>query len=120
MGDDAYIVEGSRASTTAQQEALFSTVHGAGRVMSRTRAKGRRGRKGEPKVKGEVTRQMMSEWTKGKGVIVRGGDVDEAPQVYRRLSDVIAAQGDTIDVLHTLSPLIVVMAGAEVRDPYKD
>ncbi|HLI51572.1 MAG TPA: RtcB family protein, partial [Thermomicrobiaceae bacterium] len=120
MGDDAYIVEGARADTEAQRNALYSTVHGAGRVMSRTRAKGRRGRKGEPKTRGEVTRQMMSEWTKRKGVIVRGGDVDESPHVYRRLDEVIAAQGDTIQVLHTLTPIIVAMAGADVRDPYKD
>ena len=32
----------------------------------------------------------------------------------------LAAQWDTIEVLHTLRPLIVVMAGADVFDPYKD
>ena len=63
---------------------------------------------------------MMSEWTKRKGVIVRGGDVDESPHVYRRLPDVLAAQGSTIEVLHTLTPLVVVMAGAGEVDPYKD
>jgi tRNA-splicing ligase RtcB len=67
-----------------------------------------------------ITRQMMGEWTKGLGVIVRGGDVDEAPQAYRRLPDVLAAQGDTVRVLHTLTPLIVVMAGSKEYDPYKD
>jgi len=36
--------------------------------------------------------------------------VDEAPQAYRRLADVLAAQGDTIEVLHRLRPLVVVMA----------
>ena len=30
------------------------------------------------------------------------------------------AQGRTIEVLHTLRPLIVVMAGADEFDPYKD
>ena len=35
-------------------------------------------------------------------------------------ANVLAAQGDTIEVLHTLRPLIVVMAGADVFDPYKD
>ena len=48
-----------------------------------------------------------------KGVILRGGGLDESPHVYRRLPDVLAAQQDTIEVLHTLRPLIVVMAGAD-------
>ena len=41
-------------------------------------------------------------------------------RVYRRLPDVLAAQKGTIEVLHTLRPLIVVMAGADLFDPYKD
>jgi tRNA-splicing ligase RtcB len=46
--------------------------------------------------------------------------VDEAPQVYRRLPDVLAAHAGTIRVLHTLRPLGVAMAGPDVVDPYKD
>jgi tRNA-splicing ligase RtcB len=61
---------------------------------------------------------MMREAT--EGVVLRGGDLDEAPQVYRRLEGVLAAQGDTIEVLHTLTPLIVCMAPARTVDPYRD
>ena len=50
-----------------------------------------------------------------KGVILRGGGLDESPHVYRRLPDVLAAQKGTIEVLHTLRPLIVVMAGRSGR-----
>ena len=57
---------------------------------------------------------MMHAWVQERCVALRGGDVDEAPQAYRRLSQVLAAQRGTIDVLHTLRPLIVVMA-----DPHK-
>ena len=39
MGDDAVIIEG--VDSPASRVALFSTVHGAGRIMSRTAAKGR-------------------------------------------------------------------------------
>ena len=46
--------------------------------------------------------------------------LDESPHVYRRLADVLAAQEGTVEVLHTLKPLIVVMAGADEFDPYKD
>jgi hypothetical protein len=44
--------------------------------------------------------------------------LDESPHVYRRLPEVLAAQGSRIEVLHVLRPLIVVMAGAEEFDPY--
>jgi tRNA-splicing ligase RtcB (3'-phosphate/5'-hydroxy nucleic acid ligase) len=127
MGDDAVIVRGvdgdarSDEVAIAQRASLFSTVHGAGRVMSRTQAAGKRNRKtGEVITPGRVTAEMMDEWVKTKGVILRGGGLDESPQAYRRLPAVLAAQEGTVDVLHTLRPLIVVMAGANEHDPYKD
>lgn len=121
MGDDAVIVQGSTADSPEQRAALYSTVHGAGRVMSRTAAAGKRNwRTGEIKSPGFVSPEMMAEWIGRKGVILRGGGLDESPHAYRRLPDVLAAQGSTIDVLHTLRPLIVVMAGADEVDPYKD
>ncbi len=62
----------------------------------------------------------MMRWLHEKGVELRGGDLDEAPQAYRRLPAVLAAHGDTIRVLHTLRPLGVAMAGRDIKDPYKD
>jgi tRNA-splicing ligase RtcB len=125
MGDDAVIVRGAVSQEPAvaelQRDALYSTVHGAGRVMSRTAAAGKRNRKtGRVVSPGRVTPEMMHEWIAAKGVILRGGGLDESPHVYRRLPEVLAAQGETIEVLHTLRPLIVVMAGADEFDPYKD
>ena len=77
-----------------QREALYSTVHGAGRVMSRTAAAGKRNRKtGKQLTPGRVTPEMMQGWIAEKGVILRGGGLDESPQAYRRLPDVLAAQG---------------------------
>jgi tRNA-splicing ligase RtcB len=127
MGDDALIVQGVTPDTAppevaaVQREALFSTVHGAGRIMSRTQAAGKRNRKtGKILSPGRVTPEMMHEWIKEKGVILRGGGLDESPHVYRRLPEVFAAQEGTVEVLHTLRPLVVVMAGADEFDPYKD
>ncbi len=128
MGDDAVIVQGvavdPEAEPTrarAQREGLFSTIHGAGRIMSRTQAAGKRNRRsGKVLAPGRVTPEMMHEWVRAKGVILRGGGLDESPHVYRRLPEVLAAQEGTVEVLHTLRPLIVVMAGAEEFDPYKD
>jgi tRNA-splicing ligase RtcB len=127
MGDNAVIVRGVEPNAVApqvaasQREALFSTVHGAGRVMSRTQAAGKRNRKTGQVIKpGQITPSMMESWIQERGVILRGGGLDESPQVYRRLPDVLAAQEGTVEVLHTLRPLIVVMAGENEFDPYKD
>ncbi|HXM37730.1 MAG TPA: RtcB family protein [Gemmatimonadales bacterium] len=124
MGDDAVIIQGATSTDPAvrdlQARALYSTVHGAGRVMSRTAAAGKRTRKGKVLKPGAISREMMHDWVKRKGVLLRGGGTDESPHVYRRLPDVLKAQGATVDVLHTLRPLVVVMAGAEEFDPYKD
>jgi tRNA-splicing ligase RtcB len=127
MGDDAVIVRGTVGDAATQevqalqQDALFSTVHGAGRVMSRTQAAGKRNRRtGAILRPGLVSPEMMQSWVKEKGVILRGGGLDESPHAYRRLPEVLAAQGPTIEILHVLRPLIVVMAGADEFDPYKD
>lgn len=113
MGDDAVIVRGAEASEAARNN-LFSTVHGAGRVMSRTEAKGKKGRPGK------VTPDDMERWLLNVDVTLRGGGLDEAPQAYRRLDEVLKDQGDTIIVEEVLTPRIVVMAGANEFDPYKD
>ena len=55
-----------------------------------------------------------------RGIVVLGGGADEAPEVYKRLPDVLAAHGDTIRVKHRLRPLGVAMARRDVYDPYKD
>ncbi len=121
MGDDSYIVVG--LDTPESKSTLYSTVHGAGRVMSRTQAAGKFKIKQGRKVRvseGNISEKMMIDWLNDKGVILRGGGLDEAPHVYRRLSDVLEHHNKTIKVLHTLTPLGVVMAGEEEFDPYKD
>lgn len=129
MGDDAVIVRGTvpedadGSTLELQHGAMFSTVHGAGRVMSRTEAAGKR-KGGGPKARivkpGKVSPEMMHAWLDRKGVILRGGGLDESPHAYRLLPEVLAAQGSTVKTLHTLRPLVVVMAGANEFDPYKD
>ncbi|MEP6732866.1 MAG: RtcB family protein [bacterium] len=123
MGDNSVILEGAAEDTDEQRAAMYSTVHGAGRVMSRTEARGKVkgwGRNARIVAPGKVSQEMVDEWLTPLGVILRGGGLDEAPQAYRRLPNVLAAQGSTIRVLHTLTPIIVVMAGENELDPYKD
>jgi tRNA-splicing ligase RtcB len=120
MGDDAVIIEG--VDSPISRESLFSTIHGAGRIMSRAAAKGRFEKVGKKRIrrKGLVRHDEMMKWIADKGVVLRGGDLDEAPQAYRRLPDVLAAHAGTIRILRTLRPLGVAMAGRDIADPYKD
>jgi tRNA-splicing ligase RtcB (3'-phosphate/5'-hydroxy nucleic acid ligase) len=55
-----------------------------------------------------------------QGVELRGGGADESPECYKRLPDVLAHHGGTIEVLHTLRPIGIAMAGIDTFDPYKD
>ena len=125
MGDISVIVEG--VAGPESEEALHSTVHGAGRLMSRTQAAGKRrwAKKGGRRVQqvvrpGLVSRQMMMQWMEREGVELRGAGTDESPHVYRRLPEVLAAHQGTIRVLHTLRPIGVAMAGEDVLDLYRD
>jgi tRNA-splicing ligase RtcB (3'-phosphate/5'-hydroxy nucleic acid ligase) len=162
MGDESVILEG--VESVENEQALFSTVHGAGRVMSRSQAAGRMRRRkrwacrnrdcprvfdidgisshlGPPKkgvcpdhpeagVKkvwveeqlkpGRVDWPAVQARLREQGIVLFGGGADEAPEVYKRLPDVLAAHGDTIRVKHTLRPLGVAMAGRDVVDLYKD
>jgi tRNA-splicing ligase RtcB len=122
MGDDAVILAGVESEQAAAS--FYSTVHGAGRVMSRTQARGRSVRDPQTgkrtRQPGRVRHDEMQQWLREKGVTLYGGDLDEAPQAYRRLPDVLAAHAGTVRIEHTLRPFAVVMAGASEFDPYKD
>ena len=151
MGDESVILEGVAGADA--EESLFSTVHGAGRVMSRTQAAGRvRRRKrwicrnrdcgrvferdgvcpdhsdaglkkvwAEEQIKaGVVDWPAVQERRLEQGIGLVGGGADEAPEVYKRLPEVLAAHAGSIRVKHTLRPLGVAMAGRDVHDPYKD
>jgi tRNA-splicing ligase RtcB len=152
MGDDSVILEG--VESPEADESLFSTVHGAGRIMSRTQAAGKvRRRKRWACANRDCDRvfespdvgcpdhpgaRLMKVWVEerlkpGKvdwpavqarlreqGIVLVGGGADEAPEVYRRLPEVLDAHAASIRVKHTLRPLGVAMAGRDVHDPYKD
>ncbi len=121
MGDRSVILEGVESEEAPA--ALYSTVHGAGRVLSRTRAAGRtRFKKGRliRLSEGEITRKMMRDWVDGMGVELRGAGTDESPHCYKRLPEVLEAHSRSIRILHTLTPVGVAMAGADEFDPFRD
>jgi len=127
MGDISVILEG--VDSDLSQQSLYSTIHGAGRVMSRTQAAGRkkwkRVEEGKPKQlvttkEGCVSQEMMRAWIDPMGIELRGAGTDESPHCYKRLPDVIKSHGDTIKINEVLHPIGVAMAGANEFDPYKD
>ena len=132
MGDGAVIVRG----TGEDIGNLSSAPHGAGRVMSRTKAAGRfkketvertapDGSTYTKKIRVRDASTAAVDWPTVKaglserGIVVLGSGADEAPEVYKPLDDVLAAHSN-IEVVHRLRPLGVVMAGDDIFDPYKD
>jgi tRNA-splicing ligase RtcB (3'-phosphate/5'-hydroxy nucleic acid ligase) len=119
MGETSVILEG--VENDEAKHSLYSTVHGAGRVMGRIEARGKIDRKtGQVLRPGKVTSEMMQSWLKKANVELRGAGLDESPDCYKRLSEVLAEHGKSIRILHTLTPVGVAMAGANEFDPYKD
>lgn len=123
MGDDSVILQG--VDSAESRKLFYSTIHGAGRVMSRTQAAGRRRRVRTERTRPDGTTYPFSEWVqvgglvdfddvkeriREQGVILRGASADEAPEVYKELSEVLEAHAGTVQVLRTLRPLIVCMA----------
>jgi tRNA-splicing ligase RtcB len=161
MGDESVILAGVESDDSEQ--ALYSTVHGAGRVMSRSKANAQiRRRKryacrnrdcdrvfdledgssagvaktgvcpdhpesGLMKVwvheqvrPGLVDSPAVQRRLRAQGIVLVGGGADEAPVVYKRLPEMLAAHGRSVRVKHTLRPLGVAMAGRDVHDRYGD
>lgn len=121
LGENSVILQG--VDSDESKLALYSTVHGAGRVMSRTAAAGKmKWIKGKPTrvTTGAVSQEMMDAWVTEAKVELRGAGVDESPHCYKRLTDVLDAHSNSIQIQHNLTPIGVAMAGAGEIDPYKD
>jgi tRNA-splicing ligase RtcB len=78
MGTESYILLGTAG---AMDETFGSSCHGAGRVMSRARAK--------KTIRGEALRQELE----GRGIVVRAGSIaalaEEAPLAYKDITRVV-------------------------------
>lgn len=121
MADQSVIVRG--LDTPAARENLYSTVHGAGRGMSRTKAAGKFKGWGRNRVlvsPGVVDETLMRQRVKNEGVHLFGAGADEAPECYKVLDEVLSHHADSVVVETRLTPIIVCMAGNDIRDPYKD
>ena len=91
MGARSYIVRGK-----GNLESFCSCSHGAGRVMSRTKAKKTFSLEDHAQATAHV------ECRKDTGVI------DETPMAYKDIDEVMAAQSDLVEPLHVLSQVVCV------------
>ena len=84
-------------------ESLNSAAHGAGRVMSRTKAKK------------TFKWPQVNKHLREKGVTLISAGIDEAPMVYKNIEEVMAAQSELVEPLVRFQPSIVKMAPAGER-----
>ena len=93
MATPGYVVRGRGVAAS-----LNSASHGAGRRMSRTRAK-------------ELfTWDVAQRFLKERGVTLLSAGLDEVPMAYKDIDEVMAAQHDLVDSLARFEPRLVKMA----------
>ncbi len=91
MGERSFIVKGR-----GNPDSFCSCSHGAGRAMSRTRAKR------------QFTLEDHAKATEGVECRKDAGVLDETPAAYKDIDAVMAAQEDLVEVLHTLKQIVCV------------
>lgn len=94
MGDPAFVVMGR-----GNADSLNSASHGAGRRMSRKKAKDTYRFNA---VRGDLAK---------KGITVLSAGADEVPGVYKNIHEVMVAQQDLVDIIARFDPKIVKMSG---------
>jgi len=96
MTANGFIVRGK-----GEAAAVHSASHGAGRVMSRTKAMQ------------SITENALKQELKKHGVKLMGGGLDEAPFAYKDIHTVMQSQQQLVDVIGKFTPKIVKMDGAK-------
>lgn len=94
MTAPGYIVRG-----TGVAESISSASHGAGRLMSRTKAKE------------TISPSVVKKHLEQHGIDLIGGGLDEAPMAYKDIGTVMASQRELVEVLGSFTPKIVRMCG---------
>ncbi len=93
MADNCYVVRGR-----GNPDSMNSAAHGAGRVMSRKKAKA------------TFTWDDAQRVLDAKGVTLLSAGLDEVPMVYKNIESVMAAQSDLVESLARFAPKLVKMA----------
>lgn len=93
MGDPGYVVRGK-----GNIASINSASHGAGRKMSRRKAKS------------TFSRGELLSYLKPRNIELIGGGIDETPHAYKSIKRVMEAQEDLVDIIGEFMPRIVRMA----------
>ena len=93
MGTPGYIVRGKGVAAS-----LNSAAHGAGRRMSRTKAKA------------TFTWRDAQRYLRERSVTLLSAGLDEVPMAYKDIDEVMAAQRDLVEPLARFEPRLVKMA----------
>jgi tRNA-splicing ligase RtcB len=93
MGTPGYVVRGKGVPSS-----LNSAAHGAGRRMSRTKAKQL------------FTWDVAQRFLRDRGVTLLSAGLDEVPMAYKDIDTVMAAQSDLVEPLARFEPRLVKMA----------
>lgn len=93
QGHNSFIVRG-----LGNETALNSASHGAGRQMSRKQAKQ------------TIPKKQRDRWLQERGVELMAGGMDESPQAYKDINEVMALQADLVVPVATFEPRLVLMA----------
>ena len=96
MTSPGFIVKGKGVSAS-----INSASHGAGRVLSRRKAKE------------QLSAKEVKTHIEQAGITLIGSGLDEAPMVYKDIHQVMAYQQDLVEVLGTFMPKVVRMCGDE-------
>jgi tRNA-splicing ligase RtcB (3'-phosphate/5'-hydroxy nucleic acid ligase) len=93
MGTPGYVVRGK-----GMPASLNSAAHGAGRRMSRTKAKA------------TLTWHEAQQFLRKRSVTLLSAGLDEVPMAYKDIDEVMAAQRDLVEPLARFEPRLVKMA----------
>ncbi|UBV42239.1 RtcB family protein [Deinococcus taeanensis] len=92
MADPGYVVRGR-----GHAGALHSASHGAGRQLGRKAAER------------TLAKKDVQAYLRDHNITLIGGGIDEAPQAYKRIQDVIARQNDLVEIVASFQPRVVRM-----------
>jgi len=99
MGTPSYVVRGRGAP-----DSFASCSHGAGRRLGRRQARK------------AIDQAAFKAALAGTHTRASSGYLDEAPQAYKDVTEVVARQADLVAIVHTLRPLVTVKGDSRAKE----
>ncbi|CAA9544397.1 MAG: RNA-2',3'-PO4:RNA-5'-OH ligase [uncultured Thermomicrobiales bacterium] len=99
MGTSSYVVRGR-----GNPDSFASCSHGAGRRMGRRQARR------------AIDQAAFKAALAGTHTRASAGYLDEAPQAYKDVTEVVSRQADLVEIVHTLRPLVTVKGDSRAKE----